>query len=147
MPEQPKMMAYAVSLNFGEGGPLLVNATLAPSPEAAVAIIAVTMMQQHHLTQPLHGVAVVPLAEAWLDLAVRATKGQLPEGGAQILSLVPQTEAPKEPAPDPLPEPALSQRASELLAPSYAASMQSWNDRQADAYTRTDDPPPVPPAA
>lgn len=90
MPEQTKMAAYAVSLSFVDG-PMLVNTTIAPSPEAAVAIVTAGAIQQLQITQPLAGVVVAQLTPEWLDLAVRATKGMLPEGGnAQVLQLVPQ---------------------------------------------------------
>lgn len=89
MPEQTKMAAYAVSLNFA-GGPLILNMTLAESPEAAVATVTAQAIQQLQIKEPLQGVAIVPIPADWLDFAVRAVKGKLPEGGnAQVLQLVP----------------------------------------------------------
>lgn len=85
---EPKMLAWAVSLNFGEGGPLTTSVVIAPTPEAAVAIIAVNVGRQVPAEHSLHGVGVTPVSIEWLELAVKATKGQPPEGGAQVLSLV-----------------------------------------------------------
>lgn len=101
MADQPKMLAWAVSLKF-EGGPLIVNAVVAPSSEAAVAIVAVQAVQQLHIEHPLAGVSFVPITTEWLDFAVRSAKGQSAAGGAQVLSLVPKPE-PTEPKPPSMP--------------------------------------------
>lgn len=94
MPDQPRMLAWAVSLQF-EGGPMIVNAVVAPSSEAAVAIVAVQAVQQLHIEQKLTDISFVPITTEWLEFAVKATKGQPPEGGAQVLSLVPKPEEPE----------------------------------------------------
>lgn len=88
---EPKMLAWAVSLNFGDNGPLIVDTIVAPSPEAAVAVIAVQAGRQI-ADHPLHGIAVAPISAEWLEFAIKATKGQMPAGGAQVLSIVPRTE-------------------------------------------------------
>lgn len=87
----PKMLAWAVALQF-EGGRMVVNCVLAQAPEMAAAIVAVQAVQQLGITEPLERMTFVPVEERWLDLAVKATKGQLPEGGAQVVSLVPKPE-------------------------------------------------------
>ena len=91
MPDQPKMLAWAVALQF-EGGRMVVNCVLAQASEMAAATVAVQAVQQLGITEPLERLSFVPVEERWLDLAVKATKGQLPEGGAQVLSLVPKPE-------------------------------------------------------
>ena len=89
---------YVVTLSFADGGPLFLNAVLAPSAEAATALFAIMTMQQHNLQQPLMGCAAMELTPEFLQASLRAVEGKLPPNGeAQVLSLVPGGLRPAEP--------------------------------------------------
>lgn len=97
MAEMPKVAAYVVALNFGEGGLLHINAALAPSPEAAAAMVTVECLRMFPGNPgTLIGVAVGKLDQGFLEVALSAAKG-LPREGGQVLSLVPA--APSEELP------------------------------------------------
>ena len=105
MADQP-LRAYIVALTFGGGGPLFVNALVAPSPEAATALFSVTIMQEHAVQGPLAGVGAIELQPDFMRAALRSIEGKLPpDGNAQVLSLVPQVtqtivDDPHAPAPE-----------------------------------------------
>ena len=99
---------YVVTLSFGQGGPLFVNALLAPTPEAATGMLAVIVMREHVPPQPLIGCMAMELTPDFLRLALRAVEGKLPPGGqAEVLSLVQPPAAPQvDQAPQDDPPPA-----------------------------------------
>jgi hypothetical protein len=89
MPEMT-LKPYMVTLSFAEGGPLFLNALLAPTPEAATAMLATIVMREHTVTQPLMGCMAMELTPEFLRAALRAVEGKLPpDGNAQVISLVP----------------------------------------------------------
>ena len=97
--EMAPLKAYAVALSFGNGGPLHVNTTLAPAPEAAAAVVAVTLMQAaanagSPIKESLIGVHMIELSERWLQAALEGIRGQTAPSGAKILSLVREPVAP-----------------------------------------------------
>ncbi len=84
------LSAYAVALSFGDGGPLSCNAVIANSPEVAAALwtlhVARLLPEEK---RPLAGVIVVPLAQDFLEQALRASRGTLTGQPAQVFSFVP----------------------------------------------------------
>lgn len=97
MPEQTKFGAWAVCLVFANGGPLIVNTIIAPSPEGAAAKIVEGVMRELKPEQELTGLATVPISVEWLRMALRAIEsGEKPPG--QALALVPKDNAAQEEA-------------------------------------------------
>jgi len=91
MPEKQPLVAYSVALSYGTGaygtGALIVNTIVAPSPEAAVAMMTDMLYRQRIPTDTLTCVAVVPMTLEWLRWATRAVESGDPNGG-RVLSLV-----------------------------------------------------------
>ncbi len=86
------MKPFIVAVVFGSGpeSELFVNAVIAPNREAAAAIWSLEVREQTGIAKPLAGVAVMELERSFLETALRATQGKLPETGtAQVVSLVP----------------------------------------------------------
>jgi hypothetical protein len=81
MSEEPKMTAFMVALNF-QNGPLVLNAVLAPTDYAAVAMVTAGSIQGMKIEQPLQGCAVMALTPEFLDAARQGGKP------ATIVSLV-----------------------------------------------------------
>jgi hypothetical protein len=81
MSDEPKMTAFMVALNF-QNGPLVLNAILAPSDYAAVAMVTAGSIQAMNIEQPLQGCAVMALTPEFLDAARQGGKS------AAVVSLV-----------------------------------------------------------
>ncbi len=119
MTDAPKLNAYIVALAFADGGPLYVNAMLAPNDAIAAAGITTEFFQKEGggSDKALIGVSVGQLTPEFLRIALRAYEGGLGPGKPNIVSLVSQhpssipdeiTSRLQEQAPQ-------SQRAAELL--------------------------------
>ena len=89
MADAPKVFPYLVALSFGEGGPLYVDATLAPSEVAAATIVSVRFVQASGTKEDVIGVAVGQLTPEFLRMALRAHEGTLDPAKPNIVSLVP----------------------------------------------------------
>ena len=89
MADAPKLFPYLVALSFGEGGPLYVDATLAPSEVAAATIVSVRFVQASGTKEDVIGVAVGQLTPEFLRMALRAHEGTLDPAKPNIVSLVP----------------------------------------------------------
>ncbi len=101
MTEQ-KVFPYLVALSFGEGGPLYVDATLAPSEVAAATIVSVRFVQASGTKEDVIGVAVGQLTPEFLRMALRAHEGTLDPAKPNIVSLVRETPTGFERVPIPL---------------------------------------------
>jgi hypothetical protein len=90
--DTPKLHAYAVTLNFGEGGPLTTAVLLTPDAASASALAMLNMLRQapKPITEDLLSVLAVELQPEFLRHLLRAVEGRLPASGtADVLSLVP----------------------------------------------------------
>jgi hypothetical protein len=67
---EPKMKPYMVALNFKDG-PLVLNAVMAPTDYAAVAMVTAGTIQAHQITVPLQGCAVMELTPEFIAVAHR----------------------------------------------------------------------------
>lgn len=86
------MTPFIVAVVFGSSpeSELHINAVIAPTSEAAAALLALEVRQHTGTEKSLTAVAVMELDRPFLETALRATQGELPETGtAQVVSLVP----------------------------------------------------------
>ena len=89
MTEAPKLIPYIVALSFGDGGPLYINATLAPNEAVAAAGVTTEFFQHGGTDKPLIGVSVGQLMPEFLRMALRACEGTLSPDGQNVVALVP----------------------------------------------------------
>lgn len=82
------LIPYIVALSFANGGPLYINAALAPNEGVAGAMIATEFFQGGGTDKPLMGVSIGQLTPEFLRVALRAYEGHLP-GDQNVVSLVP----------------------------------------------------------
>lgn len=88
------MRAFIVAVSFGDGGKgiLASSAIIAPNETAAVAAVAITLVQSQQITLPMTGHHCQELQEEFLARALEALRGQ--DGTEKIISLVPTPEPP-----------------------------------------------------
>ena len=99
MTDQPKLFPYIVAISFHDGGPLYVNAMIAPNEAVAAACITAEFFQKAGTDKAIMGVSVATLTPEFLRIAIRAYEGQTP-GDQNIVSLVPEPQQQPEPVPD-----------------------------------------------
>lgn len=92
------MKPYIVSVLFGDSAPeqlMSVEAIIAPSREAAVALFVARVVRATNTDKDPCGVAVAELEAGFLEAALRAARGKMPESGtADVLALVPKPPSP-----------------------------------------------------
>lgn len=83
---EPKLKAFAVTLSFADGGPLIINTLIAPDAHSATAMTAIVAMRGRVIEQNLLGIAVVEMSAEWLRTALRAVETGKTAG--DVVSLV-----------------------------------------------------------
>ena len=78
MTDQPKLNAYIVALKFGDGGPLYVNAMIAPNEVIAASGITAELFQKEGggTDKQLIGVSVGQLMPEFLRIALAGARAR-----------------------------------------------------------------------
>lgn len=82
------MKPYLVAVSYAPPGPLFVNAIIAPSREAAVALVVDGFARAQPPQTPLAGIFVDELTVEFLRDALAAAEGRDPAQRGQVVSLV-----------------------------------------------------------
>ena len=111
MDDAPKLNAYIVAIAFADGGPLYVNAMIAPHESVAAAGVATEFFQKEGggTTKPLLGVSVGQLTPEFLRMALQAHERGLDPSKPNVVAL---RDSLIRAAPDAY---EMGQRAAELL--------------------------------
>jgi hypothetical protein len=87
------MRAWAVTLSFAGGGPLILNTLAAPSAEAAAAMTMLGVCRMEVPAQELQGVGTSEMPADWLRWALKTIETGEPHK-APVVSLVPSEPKP-----------------------------------------------------